>query len=77
MQPRWLRLKVAAQYASLGQKKLKDMAKAGTIAGYQDKDSGRGDWIFDRLSIDQYRENPLQSSQDNVAGALAKIRRSM
>jgi hypothetical protein len=53
--PRWLSLKQAAEYAHLGQKRLKQLAHEGLITGGQDPESGRGDWIFDRDSLDQYR----------------------
>lgn len=52
---RWAKLKPAAQYASIGQKRLKALAKSGKVVGYKDPESGRGDWIFDLRSIDRYR----------------------
>ena len=54
--PRWLRLKEAARYSAIGKQRLITLARDGQIKGFQDPDSGRGDWIFDRLSIDVYRE---------------------
>ncbi len=54
--PRWMRLKMAAWYSSIGKQRLIALAQDGHIKGFQDPDSGRGDWIFDRLSIDVYRE---------------------
>ena len=54
--PRWLSLKVAAQYAHIGTSRLIQLALSGTVVGFQDPDSGRGDWIIDRLSLDKYRE---------------------
>ena len=54
---RWLRLKDAALYSSIGRSRLKSLAEQGAVKGFQDPDSNRGDWIFDRLSIDAYREN--------------------
>ena len=56
VQPRWLKLKQAAKYSSIGEKRLVVLATQGRIKGCQDPDSGRNDWIFDRLSIDAYRE---------------------
>ena len=71
--PRWLSLKQAAEYAHLGQKRLKQLACEGLITGGQDPDSGRGDWIFDRDSLDSYR-----LSQHAVkARADAEIRRAL
>lgn len=56
--PRWMKLVTAAHYSGYGQKKLKKLAKEGKIRGYQDPDSDRGDWVFDRESIDEYRLLP-------------------
>jgi len=52
---RWLSLKEASSYANIGGKRLKFLALDGIIRGCKDPDSGRGDWIFDRESIDGYR----------------------
>lgn len=59
--PRWMTLKQAVAYANIGQKRMKALADAGEIAGYQE-DTGRGDWIFDKESIDRYRSRPLQET---------------
>ena len=56
IQPRWLKLKEAARYSAIGKQRLIRLAEAGQIRGFRDPDSGRGDWIFDRGSIDAYRE---------------------
>jgi hypothetical protein len=50
-------LKAAAWYSSIGEKRLKKLALSGEIDGYQDPGDLREGWIFDRLSIDKYREN--------------------
>ena len=55
MSARWIKLKEAARYSSLGQHKLKDLAQKRIIRGFKDPDSERGDWIFDRESLDSYR----------------------
>jgi hypothetical protein len=52
---RWLKLKPAAQYSSLGEHRLKDLAARRVIRGFKDPDSKRGDWLFDKESIDAYR----------------------
>jgi len=57
MQPRWLKLKQTSRYAAMNPKALIALAKEGRIVGFQYPDSGRSDWIFDRLSIDEYRES--------------------
>lgn len=61
-QPRWLKIKQAAAYSGIGQKRLKVLAENGEIIGYSDPDSGRGDWIFDRNSLDDYRMKPIQET---------------
>ena len=55
MDARWLKLNDAAAYASLGQHRLKELATKRIIRGFQDPDSKRKDWIFDRESLDSYR----------------------
>lgn len=75
IQPRWLSLRDAAAYASLGQKRLKALAREGIIVGAPDPDDGRGGWIFDRLSLDGYRESQL--GVDVVAAAVAQVRAAM
>lgn len=57
--PRWLKLKDASNYSAIGQRKLKLLAQEGKIRGFQDTDSLRGDWIFDKLSLDEYRESQM------------------
>jgi hypothetical protein len=53
--PRWLSLRLACQYCAIGEHRLKELARQGDIKGFQDPGSKRGDWIFDRLSLDDYR----------------------
>lgn len=57
IQPRWLHLKDAAKYSSVGRKRLVVLARTGGVRGFQDPESKRGDWIFDRESLDAYRES--------------------
>ena len=64
--PRWMKLPIAARYSGYGMSKLKTLAKEGRIRGYQDPDSNRGDWIFDKESIDEYRLLPC-FDQDQTA----------
>lgn len=56
---RWFTLKEAAKYSAIGRHRLVEMARSGKIRGAQDTDSGRREWIFDRLSIDEYRETQV------------------
>ena len=55
MTPRWLKLKVASKYVAINKDKLKQLAEDGELVGYQDPTTTRGDWIFDRQSLDKYR----------------------
>ena len=73
--PRWLRLKEAARYSAIGRKRLVALALDGRIKGFQDPDSNRGDWIFDRLSIDAYREaqDPFLELHQKALDILKKI----
>ena len=54
--PRWIKLKEATKYGSICKSRLISLAISGLIKGAQDPDSKRKDWIFDRRSIDDYRE---------------------
>jgi hypothetical protein len=38
-----------------------ELASEGKIKGFQDPDSKRQDWIFDRLSLDAYRKGQYQA----------------
>lgn len=55
--PRWLKLREAARYSAISQKKLIELAREGLVRGFQDPDHGRKHWIFDRLTIDSFRES--------------------
>ena len=66
-----MRLKAAAIYSAIGQNRLKDLARAGAIKGFQDPESKRGDWIFDRFDLDAYRE---RQAGDLDKKALAVLR---
>ena len=57
LNPRWLKIKEAVRYSAIGKDRLKQLAADGIIIGFNDPDSGRGDWIFDRHSLDHYRED--------------------
>lgn len=52
-----MKLKTAAFYSGIGKERLKCLARDGHIKGFQDPGSKRGDWIFDKQSLDLYREN--------------------
>jgi len=59
LQPRWFKLKAAVQYSGIARERLKRLAKEARIQGYKCPESGRGDWYFDRISIDQYHEHQI------------------
>ena len=71
---RWFTLKEAVKYSAIGKHRLVIMAKIGKIKGFQDVDSGRHEWIFDRLSIDAYREGQIPSLIDAKQKALAILK---
>ena len=62
LQPRWFKLKAAVQYSGISRERLKRLAKEGRIQGYRCPESKRGDWYFDRLSIDCFHEHQIEIS---------------
>jgi len=72
IQPRWLKLTAAAQYASINRHRLKQLAIDGMIIGYQE-DAERGDWIFDKDSIDSYRLTPVQKMKSKTKTILKSL----
>lgn len=54
MEKRWLTLKEAAKYSSIGLNRLQKMAQSGEVRACQDENDGRRRWIFDRESLDLY-----------------------
>jgi len=74
--PRWLKLRAAAKYSSLGVHQLKALAEAGEIVGGKvlvgQGDSGRRDWMFDRFSLDAYLQAQLRPARvDAMVGRIA------
>ncbi len=65
---RWIKLKEATAYGKIGKDRLIELAVSGVIKGAQDPDSKRGDWIFDRLSIDAYREAQMSKMDAHEKG---------
>lgn len=63
-QTRWLKLKTAAKYSSIGQKELIQLAREKEIDGFQDRRLKTKPWIFDKESIDRYRENQIAEFND-------------
>lgn len=73
-QPRWLKLKQAAKYSSIGEKRLKALADEGEIIGYQDARTEKKIWRFDRYSIDDYMMEPVREFELKTEKILAKMR---
>lgn len=71
---RWLKITDAAEYSAIGIHRLKQLAVDGVIRGFKDPDSKRGDWIFDALSLDAYRESQAGSNPTPQEKALAIMR---
>ena len=71
-QPRWLKLLAASKYASIGKDKLKTLAFEKKIIGYQEPDS-RGDWIFDKESIDHYRLSMVAKNKNKALSILNSL----
>jgi len=70
-QPRWLKLKPAAIYSSIGQKELIRLAIARKIDGFQDLSLKTKPWIFDKESINQYRAKQVEEFNNNENEAIA------
>lgn len=71
---RWIKLKEAAEYSAIGRHRLKELAAIKAILGFQDPDSKRGDWIFDRNSLDEYRVRQYGDDSTAREKALAIMR---
>jgi len=54
---RWMKLIPAAKYSAIGRNRLKALAAKGIIRGFRDLDTKRRDWVFDKESLDDYRQN--------------------
>ncbi len=61
----WLSLKEAALEYHIGEHRLKHLGKTGSVKGFPDPESKRGDWIFHRGSLDTYR-----LSQANMSNSI-------
>ena len=71
--PRWLKLSAAVQYSGYGRSKILSLAKKKRLIGYQDPDSERGDWIFDKESIDDYRLSHHFTEKKNALSIIASL----
>jgi hypothetical protein len=67
--PRWLCIREACAYASMGLKKMKQHIKEGDIYG---KKSGK--WFIDRYSIDAFLSDGIMDDKIIVEKILASLR---
>ena len=75
--PRWLNVREAAEYSAMSPQRLKRLAQSGEVVGFPDQEDrrgphGEGRWIFDRKSLDSYREG--QAGEGEIAEALGRLR---
>lgn len=66
IQPRWMKLKAAAMYSSIGQKELIRLVQEGRIDGFQDSRLKTKPWIFDKNSIDEYRLKQIGDYNNSI-----------
>lgn len=71
--PRWMKLSAAIKYSGYGRGKLIELAERKDIIGYQDPDSARGDWIFDKESIDGYRLSHFYAKKNKALSILSTL----
>ena len=67
-------LKQASVYSGYGQKALIKLAKEGKIKGRQRTDIDRGDWSFDKESIDAYWHEPF-NRRTAIAKSIIDLKR--
>jgi hypothetical protein len=72
---RYMSLKQAAVYSGIGQKRLIQLAKEGKIKGQKRTELKRGDWSFDKESIDRYWHKPFDEVKDETKSILDRIGR--
>ena len=75
IQVRYMNLKQASTYSGIGQKKLVELAQGGSILGKRRDDISRGDWSFDKESIDNYWHQPFRERKVATQRVLDRIRR--
>jgi len=70
---RWMKLSAAVFYSSYSRAQLLKLAQRKDIIGYQDPDSERGDWIFDKESIDSYRLSHVFAEKQKALSILRSL----
>lgn len=78
IEPRWLRLADAAKYSAIGEKRLKKLArdKSCPVEGFQDPTCKRGgapEWVFDRKSLDAYRQMQMRAAGTTPENVLKRM----
>ncbi|WP_024333071.1 hypothetical protein [Desulfotignum balticum] len=71
--PRWMKLTAAVKYSSYSRAQLIELAERRDIVGYPDPDSKRGDWIFDKESIDEYRLSHFFGARQKALSILKSL----
>jgi len=71
--PRWMKLTAAVKYSSYSRAQLIELAERRDIVGYPDPDSKRGDWIFDKESIDEYRLSHFYGTREKALSILRSL----
>ena len=74
--PRWLKLKAAIQYSSYSRFQLLKLAEKKLIVGFQDPNSKRGDWRFDKQSIDEYMISHVVSERHKALSIIESLKAS-
>ncbi|WP_022666577.1 hypothetical protein [Desulfospira joergensenii] len=74
--PRWLKLAAAKQYSSYSRTTLLKLAKENLIVGFQDPNSKRGDWKFDKQSIDEYMISQVVGERHKALSILGSLKAS-
>jgi hypothetical protein len=68
--PRWLSISQLMQYApALGRKKIARHIENGNFYAYLDG----GEWVIDRLTVDEYFLRAKREKEAAIATALAKV----
>lgn len=74
--PRWLKLKSAIHYSGYSRAQLLKLAEKKLIVGFQDPNSKRGDWRFDKQSIDEYMISHVVSERHKALSIIESLKAS-
>lgn len=73
--PRWMKLKDAMHYSSYSRAQLLKLAKEKVIAGRPDPNSKRGDWRFDKKSIDEYMISQIVGERHRTLSIIESLKK--